>query len=146
MNDMIFWTPNMSLAELEKRVIIRCLDKNRGNKTMTANELGIAVRTIDNKLKEYAEHDRKFAEERELDRIKQLEYLDRARGIKAGDYGSFSSPKKGAEILHGPVEGLRVESALEAPKEQQMPMQERKEVQGVLSSNSSKGDHIKISR
>ncbi|HBF13378.1 MAG TPA: sigma-54-dependent Fis family transcriptional regulator [Deltaproteobacteria bacterium] len=45
--------PGLSLAEIEKRVILTTLDRFHGNRTKTANELGISLRTLRNKLKTY---------------------------------------------------------------------------------------------
>ena len=41
------------LDEVEKRHILQMLDQNDGNRTLAANELGISVRTLRNKLKIY---------------------------------------------------------------------------------------------
>lgn len=43
----------MSLADLERRVIVETLDKFEGNKTKTANQLKISLRTLRNKLKSF---------------------------------------------------------------------------------------------
>ena len=42
-----------SLADTEERKILAVLDKNRGNKTRAAQELGISRRTLHRKLREY---------------------------------------------------------------------------------------------
>lgn len=44
---------NMSLEEVEKSVIIKTLDEFDGNKTGTADQLGISVKTLYNKLEKY---------------------------------------------------------------------------------------------
>ena len=43
----------MSLEELEKKVIINTLKKVKGNRTKAAEILGISVKTIRNKIKKY---------------------------------------------------------------------------------------------
>jgi transcriptional regulator with PAS, ATPase and Fis domain len=43
----------MTLAEMEKQMIIRALERNQGNRTQSASQLGIAVRTLRNKINEY---------------------------------------------------------------------------------------------
>ena len=55
--------PAVSLKEMEKNVIFRALDQTNGNRTHAAEILGISVRTLRNKLKEYRE--RLEAQERE---------------------------------------------------------------------------------
>ncbi len=45
--------PEVSLRELEKKVIFQTLDKTKGNRTHAADILGISVRTLRNKLNEY---------------------------------------------------------------------------------------------
>ena len=50
-----------SLADVEKQKILAVLDKNKGNRTRAADELGISRRTLHRKLKEYgAERDSSF--------------------------------------------------------------------------------------
>jgi two-component system response regulator FlrC len=43
------------LEEMEREVILRALRLTKGNKTKAAELLGITVRTLRNKLKEYEE-------------------------------------------------------------------------------------------
>ncbi|MEJ2368908.1 MAG: helix-turn-helix domain-containing protein, partial [Acidobacteriota bacterium] len=43
----------MPLNEIEKQAIFEALDQTRGNKTQAARVLGIGVRTLHRKLKEY---------------------------------------------------------------------------------------------
>lgn len=50
---MIVWQPGNTLEEVEKAVILRALAYFHGNKTQTAKALGIAIRTLDNKLAKY---------------------------------------------------------------------------------------------
>jgi len=45
--------PGLSLKEMERRMILRTLDETGGNRTRTAEILGISRRTLQNKLKEY---------------------------------------------------------------------------------------------
>ena len=46
-------TDSNSLADVEKQKILAVLDKNKGNRTRAADELGISRRTLHRKLKEY---------------------------------------------------------------------------------------------
>jgi two-component system response regulator HydG len=54
------YDPQMTLAELEKRFILKALNYFDGNKTQAANALGITIKTLYNKLHEYGEFE-KFA-------------------------------------------------------------------------------------
>ena len=54
------YDPQMTLAELEKRFILKALTYFEGNKTQAANALGITIKTLYNKLHEYGEFE-KFA-------------------------------------------------------------------------------------
>ncbi|TVS17405.1 MAG: sigma-54-dependent Fis family transcriptional regulator [Planctomycetaceae bacterium] len=45
---------DLSLAEIERRVILSCLSRHGGNKSAVARQLGITPRSIANKLKAYA--------------------------------------------------------------------------------------------
>jgi DNA-binding NtrC family response regulator len=47
---------NLTLREIEKQMIFRALAMNKNNRTRAAQMLGISVRTIRNKLREYREH------------------------------------------------------------------------------------------
>ncbi|HEY2810969.1 MAG TPA: sigma-54 dependent transcriptional regulator [Rhabdochlamydiaceae bacterium] len=48
-----FFPAGLTLKELEKNWILRTLEREKNNKTRTAHVLGISVRTLRNKLKEY---------------------------------------------------------------------------------------------
>jgi len=52
------YDPAMTLAELEKRFILKALQYFEGNKTQAANALGITIKTLYNKLHEYGEFER----------------------------------------------------------------------------------------
>ncbi|MFO7536181.1 MAG: sigma-54 dependent transcriptional regulator [Kiritimatiellia bacterium] len=43
----------MSLSSLEKEVLLQALTRNKGNRFLTAQELGISIRTIQRKIKDY---------------------------------------------------------------------------------------------
>ena len=47
----------MSLREIEKSVILETLRRQRFNRTRTAKVLGIGIRTLQRKLKQYREMD-----------------------------------------------------------------------------------------
>ncbi len=54
------YDPALTLHELEKRYILKALNHFGGNKTQAANNLGITIKTLYNKLHEYGEFE-KFA-------------------------------------------------------------------------------------
>ncbi len=51
--DQVDIPTNMSLDEVEKQVILKTLDENGGKKKETAQQLGISVKTLYNKLEKY---------------------------------------------------------------------------------------------
>lgn len=58
--DILAYDPQLTLHELEKRYILKALQHFGGNKTQAANNLGITIKTLYNKLHEYGEFE-KFA-------------------------------------------------------------------------------------
>jgi transcriptional regulator with PAS, ATPase and Fis domain len=59
-DDILDYDPSLTLHELEKRYILKALAHFGGNKTQAANNLGITIKTLYNKLHEYGEFE-KFA-------------------------------------------------------------------------------------
>jgi len=52
--DLDFAVPgNMTIREMERQMIMNCLREMNGNRTRAAERLGISVRTMRNKLREY---------------------------------------------------------------------------------------------
>ena len=49
----LFYVPGMTMAEVEKKVIIYAFTFHRKNQTRTAHSLGLSPKTIYTKLKEY---------------------------------------------------------------------------------------------
>lgn len=58
--DILDYDPQLTLHDLEKRYILKALAHFGGNKTQAANNLGITIKTLYNKLHEYGEFE-KFA-------------------------------------------------------------------------------------
>lgn len=52
-----YWTPNMTLRDVEKLAIVAALKHHYSNKTQTAQVLGISIRTLRNKLTKYKLHE-----------------------------------------------------------------------------------------
>ncbi len=44
---------NITLEELEKEAILQALKRNKGNRALTAEQLGISIKTVQRKIKEY---------------------------------------------------------------------------------------------
>ncbi len=53
----IGFSPGMTLKEIEKNVILETLRHQKYNRTRTAKVLGIGIRTLQRKLKQYRELD-----------------------------------------------------------------------------------------
>ena len=82
------WSPGMTLDAVERDAIESALRFYRGNKTATARALGIAVRTLDNKLDQYAKEDdaqKAASDERARARAEELA---RARGLSIAVVGA----------------------------------------------------------
>jgi DNA-binding NtrC family response regulator len=45
--------PGMSLSHVEKEVLMQTLARNKGNRLLTAQELGVSIRTVQRKIKDY---------------------------------------------------------------------------------------------
>lgn len=54
-DDIIDYDPSLTLYELEKKYILKALQHFNGNKTQAAQNLGITIKTLYNKLHEYGE-------------------------------------------------------------------------------------------
>jgi hypothetical protein len=113
------WIPG-TLAQREQEVIESALEHFQGNKTQAARALGIAERTLYNKIDEY----KKSREDQDA-RDKALEQREkdlqrRARGLPTGQ------PNGG----HAEA-GVRVQPPLEIGQKQPVPVREPEKVQGV---------------
>ncbi len=139
-SNVIYWTPGMNLEAIEKIVILKAFQHFRGNKTTTANCLGIAVRTLDAKLEKYRndgiEQDKREAEYR----AKQREFELRQRGQSSFSINASDEERQAQlESVGRAAPGIPVESTSQVPTEQPVPVQERKEVQKVLPQNNAPG-------
>lgn len=144
MDSLITWTPGVSLASIEKQVILAAFRFYRGNKTTTSTALGISIRTLDNKLEKYEADGKADKEKEQTHARKQSDYLARARGNLGGTSSSNAAASKavGDDTAHGNKahEGVRVEPAVVAPAQQAMPMPQRKEVQAMPSNIIAKSN------
>lgn len=128
---MMDFNPNMSLEELEKLCIQHRMRWWKGNKTQTANTLGIAIRTLDAKLEKYGDDDRTQRDNEEREGIERERVLARMRGVTAE-----AVRETGPSINSGASAGVRMESIANAPTEQPVSLPKQLEVQKVLPSQT----------
>lgn len=149
-NTHIHWSPGVTIWEAERQCILQALHFFRNNKTQTAQCLGVSIRTIDNKLEEYAAHDKRTAETDEFERKKRENFLARCRGlpephklppadlgfVKLGVYADQETKR---ESSGSPAPGIHVEPVKDTPAQQTVPLLKREEVQKVLSKQPAAG-------
>lgn len=132
MNDMQTWTPGTNLEQWEKIAIEAAFRFYRGNKTQTSIALGISIRTLDSKLEKY-EFDRQLIREQyEKDKIERSRILDKLRGVTPADTAEVSRSS-----LYRADSGVHLESTPLTTPQHPVSMPERKEVQTVLSNEST---------
>lgn len=114
MNQLV-WTPGITLEEIEKQVIILAYKHFRCNKTTTANALGIAIRTLDNKLEKYDFESKAEIERERMDHIKRTDFLARQRGnVPNNIYGGYSPTPVVSQTVPTAI-GVRTEPVANAP-------------------------------
>lgn len=133
--ETVNWSPGMTLEELERHVIAKALRFYRGNKTTTANALGIAIRTLDNKLEKYERDEIAEKEFQANERQKRADWLTRSRGVHGAQYDTAT----GRTDSYQANAGLGVESPVNVTAKPTMPMQERAEVQTMLPKQTAQG-------
>lgn len=111
---MIIWTPGMSIAHIEKEIILTALRFYGYNKATTARSLGISVKTLYNKLESY--------------------------GVKS----QRDPSDKADPILTNKVQAQKraqMESAVKSgPQKQPVSVRERKEIQEMPSARVANND------
>lgn len=126
------WIPGLTLDAVEKQAILQAFRFYRGNKTQTANALGISIRTLDNKLEQYQNDGNKEQDhERELRRERAFQ-LARARGEIPPD-----ATREVKENSDNASEGVHVESAVNLSTKSEMPLPKQPQVQTVLPKQTS---------
>lgn len=130
----IFWTPGVKIDEMEKVIIEEAYKFYNGNKTTTANSLGISIRTLENKLEKYAQETKCHEERVKTDEERRREWLEVQRGNKPVPEWA-TQPQAGAGA-HG-RNGL--ESVKRISKEQAVSLPELDEVQEVLPPKAAVG-------
>lgn len=136
MENMISWSPGVTLEQVEKEVILKAFRHFRGNKTTTSNALGIAIRTLDNKLEKY-ELDGKAEKERYANDQRNREaLLIRSRGTVPNNLvGAQNQATDG----NGATPGPRMEPAAQSAEKSALPLSERAKVQTVLHEQNAPG-------
>lgn len=141
----INWSPGVTLEAIEKMVILKALYHFKYNKTATAGSLGIAIRTLDNKIEKY-EYEKIIEEERQADALRRrTDFLIKQRGNPPNNVGiPFSPGSQTSQISDiqrhfNTSSGSRMESFTNASEKSSMPMQERNEVQTMLPSKAPTG-------
>jgi hypothetical protein len=154
------WVPGITLEEMEKQCILAAFRFYRGNKTTTAQVLGIAIRTLDNKLEKYEADALMQKEKVEQDELKRRAIHNRLRGVPdQPDSGSISPPRlefgsrteeekrreqsfrSAGQNVSGTDEGVRVQSPEELSGKQPMSVSKREEVQKVLPRPAAGNSH-----
>lgn len=132
-NEMIFWSPGVTLESIEKDVVLKAFRHYRGNKTATSNALGISIRTLDNKLEKYELDGKEEKLRQENERRNREEWLIKSRGNLHDNVNQTSGHVSQA------TSGARVESAPQASKESPVSLPQREKVQSVLPTQASAG-------
>jgi hypothetical protein len=148
---MIIWQPGMSLEFLERLAIFEAMKFFQNNKSATARALGIAPRTLDNKLEKYAADDKEREKFDQQQRANRESLLQRQRNGALADSGGNSSQagsnQNGQEARketpgNGAQSGMDAQPAAKISPQQSVPLSQRKEVQSVLPKDAAKiGNH-----
>lgn len=150
--EQVFWSPGVTLEGMEKQIILKAFRFYRGNKTQCAISLGINVRTLERKLEDYANEDKKREDLAVSHDELAAEQLKRARGI-VGAPVEVSGPiiaaqseriraeqeKLKADAVHSADSGVHMEPADETSAQHAVPVSQRKEVQSVLPKHANTG-------
>ncbi len=141
-NGIINWSPGVSLEAVEQQVIQRAFEHFRGNKTTTANALGISIRTLDSKLERYQQEEKEREAGHDRAERERSHQLARARGITPSQSVTVQTAKPhhdtGAAGTNSKA-GLHMEPAMVASAELAVSVPERGEVQEVLPPKAAQG-------
>lgn len=137
--DLIHWSPGVTLEDVERQVILKAYTFYKGNKTATATALGIAIRTLDNKLEKYELDDKtekKRLEQRQRDRD---HWLKRSRGQDSAEPQHAAEPHGATAPGAEAQTGIHGKPAVDTSAESAMPLPQREEIQGVSSKQAAAG-------
>ena len=136
------FSPGITLQALERDWIVSSLKFYQYNKTRTAQALGISIRTLDNKIKEYEDAAIDAADRAAAERADRAATLDKMRGPFITQYNGLGSANQLFPRAETPAR-IQMEPIANDTRQQAMPMPERQEVQEVLPSKSAGGGHGK---
>lgn len=127
------WQPGMTLEEVEKLCILEAVKFYRGKIEQTAESLGIARKTLYEKLKKYEFDTTKERERNDQDKAERERINRRMRGLP--EDGSSEPIQPGIPRAN---EGAYVEPATQVLPKSALPLPEQQEVQGVLPTQAAK--------
>jgi len=138
LNSPIQWSPGVTLDAIERQVILKAYRFFRFNKTATANALGIAIRTLDNKLERYEYDDKERAKLDAEQAERNRDFLNRQRGIPRPSINDSPEEREAQRkaLLPGADARMRLEPAPEAIAQSPVSLPERTQVQTVLSGQT----------
>lgn len=144
---MVNWSPGMTIESAEKECILQAFRFYRGNKTQTAQSLGINIRTLERKLEQYETDNIVFEKQRAANTFQREKDLARMRGLpeptepvaSRSEAINSETNEKSTTSVHGPGTGLHMEPPVEDSAEHAMSMLERKKVQEVLPRHATQG-------
>lgn len=98
MNNVIAWSPGVSLASIEKQVILKALQFYHKDRVQTAQALRLPLETLEERLETYEtekrEDERKLNEMRE----RESEFQMRSRGISMPTPSPSFEPKEVVKV------------------------------------------------
>lgn len=148
-DNTIIWTPGTSLEFMEKQIILAAFRHYRGNKTATANSLGIAIRTLDNKLEKYQQDDKEAEEKQNARRIDREEFIKAQRGqsstwkpkitgtVRSGNQNGKENEATPASSVYDAASGNGLEPITQVREKRAVPVHVGKEVQEMSFKNNA---------
>jgi hypothetical protein len=87
----IFWQPGITLEEIQNNIIKTAFAYYKQNKTQTSQSLGIAIRTLEIKLKKMADDEAAQKEQIHTTKFERRNQLARERGIQQISLEQFNA-------------------------------------------------------
>lgn len=98
----ILWSPGVSLDAIEKMVILKAFEFFKRNKVATSTSLGIAVRTLENKLERYEQEEVFERDRANHDMVAREIFLAKQRGNPPNNIGIPYTAQERASHYPGP--------------------------------------------